>query len=276
MLSSRPIGWAAIRAWATRIWFALILVFVGIAVYSQSVSWREFYERVDPLYSVLSFFLILFGKFLTISLVQQTLQAFGRRSSFRYAWWAYAVGDISKYLPGGVWGIAGRLAVYKNSGIPIGLGSKILLLEMGVLVFVSFLTGIAILGLDGRLTLIVAAVLALACLPFGLAKFLLVPPSRSLAIVGQQVCAWSAFGASFAVLAQHGSAHLAGIFDVSFAIGTLAVFAPSGIGIRELVIGLLVTGPVRPIVEVAVFHRIIWLVCDVLVFSLSGVQKNVR
>ncbi len=270
-------AWNKVQRWGSRIWLALVAVFIGIAAYSQPVSWHELYGWFDFRLLFISLLLILFGKGLTICLVQQSLLAFDQRCSFQYAWYAYSIGDISKYLPGGVWGIAGRLAVYKSSGIPLKLASKILVFETGVLVLVSFLTGVVLIGVNGRVYLTCGALLVLSCLIYALTIFVPISIGRSASMIGLQIVSWSIFGASFAVLGSQTTEvafHLAGIFNIGFAAGTVVVFAPSGIGIRESVIGFFGGGDVRHLVEVSVLHRLVWLVCDVIVFMPSTRKMN--
>ena len=59
---------------------------------------------------------------------------------------------------------------------------------------------------------------------------------------------------------------MAGIFNLSFAAGQLAIFAPSGIGVREFVVSFFantqLTSNARLIVELALAHRLVWLVAD--------------
>jgi hypothetical protein len=254
------------KLWASRLWITGLVLFGAVAIYYRPFSWREFYEQLDPIRLAASLLFILVGKFLTIWLVQQSLLVFREKRDFFFSWYAYSLGDIAKYLPGGIWGFVGTISVFKSSGLSLSTSGRILIFESGVIVAVSLLTGIGLV-----LAVWEPVILLLIPLVCALAVFVLnkweVPVRLSTEIVLGQTVAWLFFGASFSVIAGtviQNPAYSAGVFNVSFGIGTLAVFAPSGIGVREITINFLAGEVSRRLIELAVLHRAIWLVCDIV------------
>mgnify|MGYP007090168503 CR=1 FL=1 len=63
-----------------------------------------------------------------------------------------------------------------------------------------------------------------------------------------------------------------GAFSVSWAIGYSTVFAPGGIGIREIVLTALLGNffPVQQIVTYAAVHRLLWTGAEVVLGLASG------
>jgi len=256
------------KAWTGRIWVGGLVLFGVIAIYFQPFSWQEFYSQLDPAKIAAALVFITIGKVLTIWLVKQSLTVFRQGRGFLFAWYAYSVGDIAKYLPGGVWGFVGSLSVFRSSGISLAIGGRILVFETSILIVVSFLTGLGLVLAVQWPKLLLAIPLAFAAPILIMAKFE-IPFKLSAEIFLGQIVAWLFFGASFTMISGEiikSATYAAGVFNVSFAVGTLAVFAPSGIGIREIAINFLAGEASRRLVEVAVLHRAIWLVCDILVF----------
>jgi hypothetical protein len=258
---------ASWKTWAGRVWLGLLVLFGAVAIYYQPFSWREFYDQLNPTRLIASLLLIVLGKLLTVLLVQQSLAAFHQKRDFLFAWYAYSLGDIAKYLPGGVWGFVGSLTVFKSSGIALTTGSWIIVFETGVRLAASLLTGLGLVIATRQPALLPILPLALAVLAMLLVK-LKVPTRLLIEIVLGQIAASLFFGASFAIISDgviQSDTYAAGVFNISFVTGSLAIFAPSGLGVREIVINLLAGEASRRLVEIAVLHRAIWLVGDILI-----------
>lgn len=269
-------AWPKLSRSLTLIWIAVLVVGAVYAVYNQLAEFGDILADVHLLSSGLSLVLIVIGKVLTVVLVWSTLRRSGRESSWKFAWRAYSFADIAKYLPGGIWGITSRVAIYKGAGIPIGEGSRVLMVETLLLIAFSFATGVAALlpvvwpSVVGWVCAIVLLAGLTAVCRFHVAQLLLPVPYSTLVAL---LASWLCFGLSFAVIAiqmSHSILPLIGSFNVGFAAGQLAIFAPSGIGVRELVVGWLskdtVGATVAFGVKLTLLHRLIWIVADILVF----------
>jgi glycosyltransferase 2 family protein len=267
---------ANLRKWSTIIWLAVIAALVAYSIYRQPISVELLRERISFSMVGISLALIVVGKLLTVALVWFSLRFAGEDRGWKFAWRAYSLADISKYLPGGIWGVAGRLAIYKQDGIGLAKSIRLLLTETGVIIIFSLVTGgvawtlsqsaADIPAMVGGLvvltgTLFLAAMIAFPQLPIVLRCLVTLTTASS----------WIAFGLSFAIVAAPKTEQFlefSGRHNLGFAAGQLAIFAPSGIGVREFVISWLSTNPsedMRLIIEYVVIHRLIWIVADVIV-----------
>ncbi|MBB3593800.1 hypothetical protein FHX08_004203 [Rhizobium sp. BK529] len=267
---------AVIKRWAARIWLLLLVAFLVLALKSQKLSFEYIAEHISLSTFVLSLALIIAGKILVILLVRGVLRSSGEDRGLAFAWYAYSRADIAKYIPGGIWGLTSRLAIYRTAGIGFTKGGKLLLAETGILIVASFASGASFIAVS-EFSMISWATCGVAAFLFIYGFSNLVVPMATkqdaTIITLQQVSAWILFGLSFAVVVPDAEAfwaQLAGIFNVGFAAGTLAIFAPSGIGVRELVVGFLAsrTGDlsVQNLIELSLLHRAVWIVADLLVF----------
>lgn len=175
-----------------------------------------------------------------------------------------------RYLPGGFWAPASRLAVAEG-GLPDRLRT-VAAENVGALV-----AGVAIggagLALGGRW---VWAPLVLAVLlPLALVRMRLLPPG-SPATVPTYVGAFAAYAVA-AVLAQaavsgfEDAVLVAGAACIAWAVGLVVVIAPSGLGVREVVyVGLLtgVLGAGEPAAG-AVVLRLVTIAAELLVLVAS-------
>ncbi len=266
-----------LRTWSTKLWVALVVLVAGYGVYRQPISFDEIANRFTLWSVVAALALIVLGKLLTIALVSVALRAAGEDRGWRFAWRVYSIADISKYLPGGIWGIAGRLALYRQAGIDLAKGLRILLVETAILVAFSLAVGLGLLLHARPLAGTASQWLALASIAASLVALTWIllqqlAPALVFATSIFTMLAWLAFGASFALVAAESPAafaELAGLFDIGFAAGQLAIFAPSGIGVRELAVAALsnpaTSPPARLLIEVVAAHRLIWIAADFLV-----------
>jgi len=181
------------------------------------------------------------------------------------AGWFYS--QLGKYLPGKVFLFLGRLHYYKREGVSAGRFSLAFGLELVATFAASILTVLmAALTLDSpaveryRPYLLLALVLLLISLhPRILTLFIrigyrilrrepfevTVSYGAMLRFVGLYILNWMIFGLalyafirSFHPIPASTSIYLAGAFSFSSLMGMIAVFVPSGLGVREGILGL--------------------------------------
>ena len=262
---------------STQIWMLLIFVFVIYFLIKDPTYLRRIFANLDLLAASSVILLIVLGKIFIILLVHHTLKGFGEHRSVLFAWRAYSLADLAKYLPGGIWSIAGRLAIYKKDNIDLKKGGKIILTETYILLLSFSLTGAAALSLALKVDNFFLLILFLSFV-CGLASLKLCIPKGSwynkIITFFATSLGCLLFGISFAILALPVTSKIlwsVGQFNLAFVAGQLALFAPSGIGVREVIVGL--TLPygseflLRDVIEVAIVHRFLWLIADFIVFT---------
>lgn len=256
------------------LWVAIIFTYLLFFILKQPEKISQLISYSDFNNVILSLILIIFGKAVAAFLVYISLIGNSEKRSKFFAWQAYSYSDIAKYLPGGIWSIAGRLTIYHKDNIRLSTGSKILLAETTVLIFMFLFTGILLISIVSlTLPYVIIIAFTLLTISFFILKTCL--PRLGLIMryfVSFIVClACLAFGLSFAILTYPLDFEwlwTVGQFNIAFVVGQLAIFAPSGIGVREIVAGYFPSIDnsinINYFIQIAVFHRFIWIIADIL------------
>jgi uncharacterized membrane protein YbhN (UPF0104 family) len=181
-----------------------------------------------------------------------------------------------RFIPGGLWAPASRASVVRGGSLDklsAVIGENLAVLSAALVV------GGAALALAGRLPWL-ALVLA-AGVPWLSARLLAgrihVTPERMLRAFGNDVVAFLAYGVA-AVLVQLAVSGwreplaVAGAAAVAWAAGLVVVFAPSGVGVREVVyVGLLAGSlPSGEAAAGAVTMRLAMIVAELAVLVIAG------
>ena len=223
---------------------------------------------------------------MTIRLLIDTLNSVGYEKNWHFAWWAYSVADLSKYLPGGFWGIAGRIYLYLDNGIPLAIASRAFLIESIIIALFSVCLGVSMITAGGSFLAglyLLFTIVSLAITSYVILHLLMhrLPTSKKLLCWLGQITAWLCFGLSFALLSttfypEQNMLSMGGIFDVAFAAGFFAFFAPSGIGVREAVMGYwahFASQDISMILKLTIIHRGIWAISDAMMFFAVWIYR---
>jgi len=251
-----------------RLW--LVLIFAAILLYlSQNYqTLRDQLATYAPPTLLASTLLLLAGRIVLTETSRYSVLIFGVSMSYRRAFYITSISLLAKYLPGGIWHFVGRAGYYRADGLPVALSTRIIILENVWLVTSAALFG-AILLVESVGLAFVVVVCWIGLLWLVTRQFDTQITSRMfLRYIALQAVQWTLFGLSFAVLRSPDGALLRdmGAFCLSFAIGYVTVFAPSGIGVREAVMVILLTssGNTDAIVIVAAVHRFIWTLTELI------------
>ncbi len=257
-----------------KVWVFGLIVGVFVYIYRKPDIVTEILNNYSNLSTLYSFSFIVVAKLFCILLVSITMRANGKKTSFTFSWYAYSISDLSKYLPGGIWSITGRIVIYKKSGMDLKCSSLVLLYESVVLLISFIFTGAIFvcfyLGYYRALFLLILSVYPLLFLlkrcwhKFSLRKscFMFFVPMIVATCVGM----------SFFILLYRVDDNIfraIAAFDLAFAAGQLAIFAPSGVGVREFVVGMFYANDsmisIESVLKVAVVHRLVWVLADIFV-----------
>jgi glycosyltransferase 2 family protein len=189
------------------------------------------------------------------------LAAYGIRVPYAVALQAEMLSMLAKYIPGGVWTPTARVVALRRFGVrdtPVVLAS--ILLEAGLSALAGigvFLVGLVIIGgADvpllplGAFGVLVAfllyppvfsAVARRLLRPFGADEVAPLPARTAFTLLGFYALTWPLGGAAmFFLLRSVGGdpavssiPYLGGVSAVGAIVAVLAVFAPSGLGVRE-------------------------------------------
>ncbi len=269
------------------------LFFVGRLVWTQRSELAATIDRAEPGWLIVALVVGICGLTVIGWSWQALVLHLGGRLGFASALRGYFVGQLGKYVPGGVWAVVGRGEWARRDGVtgPVAYASTILsmvtayvagslmagmaLLMVGELPSSStgrwIIAGVVLLGPLGLLGLHPRILEWLASWARRLSgrqlALQVLPWHVTAAIVGRQLLAWLGIGTatwlvSIGLGAQLGFQQVLLATCVSWVAGFLFLPVPGGIGIREAAF-VAVLGPDPVVATVALVARLVFVLADV-------------
>ncbi len=201
----------------------------------------------------------------------------------------YFVGEIGKYVPGGLWTVVGRAELARRSGLSRSSAYGSVALSLLCLQVAAACVAAFALPMSGLANGHVQAWLVLLVIPIGLgalhpkvAGSLLTLISRltkrefsfaipnfatTFRLVAGYIPAWICIGASTALIARSLAPHapFAKVFAAtifSWIIGFLVIFTPGGIGVREGAFTAMLSLPAGIAVTTSLVARLLFMAVD--------------
>jgi len=260
---------AATRRW---LWWALQVAIAGVVarmVWAAIVrNWSEFRSlhvslAIRPGWIALSVLAVFATYAIQIASWRRILAGWGQQLAYGRAARIWLLVNLGRYVPGKVWSVAGLVVLAQRAGVDawaagasavamqaIGLGTAVAVvaaltpaaqspLRLGLAALAAAAT-IGFLGWNRGARWLAAAV--------GLAeRFRPLPLGAVAESAGLSLVSWLTYGVAFWLLALGLGlpttvpiTTATGVFALGYILGLLALFAPGGVGVRELVfIGLL-------------------------------------
>jgi hypothetical protein len=268
----RVVG-ASLLLWAKRAIGVTVTVgifyFILRPIYERWPDVRARLAELSPLAFVVA--ACMFAVFLFVFRVliwRRILAAFGHTLPIAPAVRIWSTSEMARYLPGGLWQFIGRVYLVRPYGVTGSVCSVTQILELTIFLLANLVVAVACLGyygfkhLDGHaLWWLVAAVILMPLLLallhtrvfYGLANWMLArfgKPRITQRVRGRALpgmLGWIVFGLFWQALALFVLMHeplglkiqwlwtLAGAYCLAWCAGFLAVWAPGGLGVRELV-----------------------------------------
>jgi glycosyltransferase 2 family protein len=251
-----------------RVYVTLELLGLAVLLGALGYAMRDVWDDAAPLLrnaslTDLALATAIIGVYYAVFVLgwQRILLAYGIRIPYRVALQAEMLSMLAKYIPGGVWTPAARVVALRRFGVkdtPVVLASVLLEAGLSAIAGVGvFLVGLVLVeDVDFALApLAVFAVVILILLhprvfapaanlllrPFGLGGVRSLPSRTAFRLVGFYALTWPLGGAAlfFLLRAVGGDPdvsaipYLGGTAAVGAIVAVLAVFAPSGLGVRE-------------------------------------------
>jgi uncharacterized membrane protein YbhN (UPF0104 family) len=259
-----------LRAWLGQRRVYVTLELIALAVLLGALGWalRDVWADAAPRlrhadFSDLALAVAIVAAYYLVFVLGwvRILAAYGIRIPYRVALQAEMLSMLAKYVPGGVWTPTARVVALRRFGVretPVVLAS--ILLEAGLSAVAGvgvFLVGLVIiggadvplvpLGAFGILVAfllyppVFAAVAGRLLRPFGASEVTPLPARTAFELIGFYALTWPLGGAGlFFLLRSVGGdpdissiVFLGGISAAGAIVAVLAVFAPSGLGVRE-------------------------------------------
>jgi uncharacterized membrane protein YbhN (UPF0104 family) len=209
----------------------------------------------------------------------------------------YFVGELGKYVPGGVWPVLGRGELARRGGVPKGRAFTSVALSLGMLYLAAMFVAAAFLpfalsdgsGLSPWMLFLVALPIGVVLLHHDVLEWLLARATRvtkrsvdvaiprwgeSLRLVARFIPTWLFIGGATYAVARSISSDVDFVqmmfaSILSWVVGFLAVPVPSGAGIRETVLYAAAGVPKSVAITTAVGARIIFVIVDVAGAAIS-------
>lgn len=281
-------------------WLLAALGFIGWFI---STRWDEAWSHLSalsPWQPATALALLVAGKLVYVEVVRRSLRAVDAPGGWPLAFAAYNLSQLGKYIPGSVWQFVGRFEIYRSSGVGAQRAVGLILLENLTMLTMAGLAGLIAapvflrMALDHVSVAVIAAVIVAGALAAA-GALVAVPALRArlhqaagaagrhrgliMAMAVLFAGMWGLVGLSAWALIADAEAsgpllavYVIGLFALSYVAGFAAFFAPAGVGVREAVftIGLAGLMPVEAALVIAVGHRLIYVVTDVLLGLVAG------
>lgn len=293
---------------------ALVLFFVFRQFQEHWADIKAYQWQLDPIWAVASLIMGIFALYLHSNLWRPIIRCLGHDISGSTAFRILYLANLGRYVPGKVWQLFGVLYLTKKEGISIDkAGASFVLMQMfslpaSALVFLVaaqfesriLIDQVSLLSSGSGWALSIAMLLISGYIVFWPEKTisgvnwilvkmkqpaieLVIEKWTALKIFLGFCLAWAVYGLAFWLLTLSVSASIRvgpiaaiGIFVLAHQIGYLAIFAPGGLGPRELIMQLLLVPFLGPIAPAMVVVARVWsLLLDSLAAGLSlGLRKH--
>jgi glycosyltransferase 2 family protein len=260
--------WSRWRTIILRALTIVVVAFAGVYLWRQwqSASREQLHVSIDVPWFAAATLLFLATYLILIEMWRRVLAVYGSRISFLNATHVWFVSNLGRAVPGRVWQITAATSMMAQLGARAGDAASAAVVIAIVNVFAGFAivlaTGFELLRALGpgytRATILatIALVIALIAAPTTVrianriasrvlrrATNLTIPAKVTwISLVGCSI-QWLLYGFAFQFLVRSLVGHAEGpwtayvaVYTLSYLIGYLALFAPSGLGAREFVL----------------------------------------
>jgi glycosyltransferase 2 family protein len=283
------IKWLWMGAVLTAVIYYIITNFPRVEDYFRTIHWLRF---------VMSFLLLLSAKLLIIEGSRISVKAEGISLPFWKFLSIFSLTALGKYLPGGMWHLLGRYGAYRSEKIDNNHSLRAMVAEniwINTSAFVGGVTALLLLNRgvllanDINLTAMQAFLLTIPLVVTWVIGMLLtqryvqsshtLKPQSLLRVMAVYFPAWLLFSLSYGWLfpiVDLATLKLAvGAFPLSWFIGSVSIFAPAGIGVRELALTVFyaATEYASLALILASVHRVLWVLAE-LILGLATISVD--
>ena len=277
------------------VWFAAVIIGAGYYFYKNYQKISVYLETISAWRIALSFVLLFIGKFALSDLTRFSLNKVDEKIAYKDALTITSITQLGKYLPGGIWHVAGKFGIYKarkistkkttaavvleniwllSSALVVGatcllISSQEVLCEFSTIFCNTALNRVLLFGLP---VLWIAVLLLIDFFGFKENRYNV---KDFLLLLLEVLVIWVSFGISFWLVFPLKSGFqmaITGAFSISWVAGYVAFFAPGGIGIREYLLTVILAAyfSSSEVATYATIHRLIWVVGEIMLGAGSS------
>jgi len=286
-----------LRRGATVIVCTVVFYFIAIRIRANWDEITSHHFAVQPIWLISSLSTLCLAFFWFSCGWEQILRRMGYRFRLLAVLHIWYKAQLCKYVPGFLLPVVGRAHWGRTMGLPWPVAVSSTVLEAIFMLLGATIVFLTVLPLHAQLSRLGDMRIYFLLLPLGLIFFLHPPVlkwglrlahsesrdvnlrySDILYLLAGYVMRWILAGTAFILLVQ--AVHplsmgdwpfLAASFTLAWAVGFITVFAPGGIGVREVVlVALLETVmPTAIAVILALLSRLWWIAAELTMFAAS-------
>ena len=283
------------------VWLAVVLVAAVFYVKNNFSDVKDYFSTIHWVRFPISILFLLCAKLILANVSRFSVENEGWQAGYWKMLSLYSITQLGKYLPGGVWHFVGRFGAYRSEEFDTKKSLKAMIAENFWLISSAMMMGIVFLLLFNGESLEYIGLSLSSSLRSGLAGLTIVlwlvaivlvqrfyagvgviQWKRLLILVLSLIAAWLLIGFSYAMMFPVIEPRVVGLaiggFTLSWSVGYLAIFAPGGIGVRELMLSLFFSSTAYAALSpvLATVHRMVWIVTEVLLGSFCMVADSIR
>jgi len=133
------------------VWFIAVILAAGYYFYKNYQKISVYLETISIWRVILSTILLFFGKFALSDLTRFSLRKVNEHIDYKDALTITSITQLGKYLPGGIWHVAGKLGIYKARKISTKNASAAVILENVWLLSSALVVGVVCLLITSRI-----------------------------------------------------------------------------------------------------------------------------
>lgn len=282
---------------------AVALAFLALVLRSQWTAIRGYQLELHPQMLLLSYVPLVAAAVLEVWLWRRLLAALGYALPLRRAGGVWFLSNVARYIPGNVWQFLGMMELAAAQGVPRAVTLTSVALHQLLSNLAGLCLGVAVISrsgvLGGSAALPVAVLVLLAVLLLSppvlrrllglLARFAGgsnaaadLPFSLVLTLFAGYCLYWLACGFGFVLLSTalgvvpSSAALWIAAYAGAYVVGYLSLLTPSGIGVREGVLALLLPAIAAgvPGALLAVAARLWTTVCELVVTATVAIVER--
>jgi len=292
----------------------LVAVVAFFVLYLRGIDWEQFAQlHIDWRNLVIATIFALIFRYWGVMIWRFILSDLGATGlpNFTTMAYVYAKAWMGRYIPGTVTWIAGKVYMASAHGISKSRLAVSSLLEGGMQVIAVMVVALLLLGFDSRTSVIpidykivmviFAALLLIALSPFAFNRIMRIAyyavkksdPGNELLInekavlrafilyaIGGFILGMSEFYISRTIapsISWHNLLFIIGAFNLAGALGVIAIGVPSGLGVRDgvLLVLLSVILPKELALAITVTSRLWSAFADILFFGLATLVQQI-
>ena len=292
--------WKWIRPIIQWVGLAVVLTFVGLYLSRQWDEIRQLSLTVHWPGLIVSQLLLAFGLALLPLGSWVTLDDLGARLPMLTLWHIFYLANMAKYLPGSIWAFPSRAILYTRHGISktrsraalfweilVMSASAALVSMLALRLLIRYVSTELIIALLAGVLLVVVLLAVPRVRRFAGRQLLRFDATLSLGgflrTFGVYALSWIIMGIAFAGMVASitpafdwaWTPELVGLFTGSWLVGFLAIFAPGGIGVRDLLLALGLSAYLQdPLPTVAaVIARVMWTIAELLGLGIISLLR---